>query len=156
MKWLLRILVFLAAVTVGAAFWLLETGSGLRWALGFAPQKLAVENPRGALAREIGADRVAWEGIEARNVSFELNLFALLVDTVSVQFVRIDSLVVTLKPSDGQPVPPLPVRIKVSDAQLKSLVVEGYEANDVRLDYSGSPLGHEVSGSFRAAGARAK
>src|SRR5262245_42392420 len=133
MKWLLRLLFVVAVLVLGAAFWLLETESGLRWALGFAPRRLAVDNPRGALAREIAADRVAWDEIEARKVSFEVNLFALLVDTVSVRFVRVDSLVVRIKPSDGQPAAPaLPLRIKVSDAQVKSLVIEGYEANDIK------------------------
>jgi autotransporter translocation and assembly factor TamB len=97
MKWLLRIALALAAVVVGAAFWLLETEAGLRWALGFAPPQLAVENPRGALAREMRADRIAWEGLEARQVRFEVNLLALVFDTVSVNFVRIDSLAVKLE-----------------------------------------------------------
>ena len=49
MKWILRVTIGLAAVLLGAAFWLLGTESGLRWALGFAPPALVVEAPRGAL-----------------------------------------------------------------------------------------------------------
>src|SRR5688572_17836870 len=143
MKWLLRFGVALLTLLVVAAGWLLGTESGLRWALGFAPRELAVDGVRGALVREISAERVAWEGIvEARQVSFQLNLLALLADTVSVNFLRIDSL--TLKrPEDRkeeQGTSVLPIRIKVSDAHVQSVVFEGYEANDVRLDYAGSAL----------------
>src|SRR5262245_41363972 len=99
MKWLLRILLVLAVALLGAALWLLETESGLRWALGFAPPQLVIEEPRGALAREVRAERVAWEGIEARKVSLELNLLALLLDTVSVNFLRVESLNVKLEKS---------------------------------------------------------
>lgn len=158
MKWLLRAVLALAVAFLGVAGWLLGTGSGLRWALGFAPPALVVEAPRGALAREISAERVAWDGIvEARKVSFQLNLLALLADTVSVSFLRIDSL--TIKRPEGSKEETgfvLPLRIKVSDAQVKSVVFEGYEANDVQLDYTGSALGHDIAGGFRAAGARAK
>ena len=159
MKWILRVTIGLAAALLGAAFWLLGTESGLRWALGFAPAELVVEAPRGALAREVGAERVAWNGIEARKVSLQLNLLALLADTVSVDFVRIESLDIRLPKDASQETKApaaLPVRIKLSDAEVRSLVVEGYEANDVKLDYSGSALGHDIDASFRAAGARAK
>jgi len=159
MKWILRVTIGLAAALLGAAFWLLGTESGLRWALGFAPAELVVEAPRGALAREVGAERVAWNGIEARKVSLQLNLLALLADTVSVDFVRIESLDIRLpKDASQERKAPaaLPVRIRLSDAEVRSLVVEGYEANDVKLDYSGSALGHDIDASFRAAGARAK
>jgi translocation and assembly module TamB len=156
MKWLLRAVLVLAVAFLCAAFWLLETESGLRWALGYAPRELVVEGVHGALAREIAAERVAWEDIEARKVSFEVNLFALPAGTVSVNFLRIESLSIKLKKDDGKPQTLLPLRIKVADAQVKSLVVEGYEVNDLRLDYTGSALGHDVAASFRAAGARAK
>ena len=156
MKWLLRLTLALAVAFLAAAAWLLETESGLRWALGYAPRELVVEGVRGALAREIAAERVAWEDIEARKVSFQVNLFALLADTVSVSFLRVDSLKITLKKEETTPPFVLPVRIKLSDAQVKSLVFEGYEANDLRLEYTGSALGHDVAASFRAAGARAK
>jgi translocation and assembly module TamB len=158
MKWLLRLVVVLAVAFLGAAAWLLGTTGGLRWALDFAPRELAVEGARGALAREISAERVAWDGIvEARGVSFQVNLLALLTDTVSVSFLRIDSLTIK-RPEDSKEEAAfiLPIRIKVSDAQAKSVLFEGYEANDVHLDYTGSALGHDLAGSLRAAGARAK
>jgi translocation and assembly module TamB len=159
MKWLLRLVVVLAVAFLGAASWLLGTQSGLRWALGFAPRELVVEGARGALAREMAAERVAWDGIvEARQVSFQINLLALLTDTVSINFLRVETL--ALKRPEGSREQDssfvLPLRIKVSDAQVKSVVFEGYEANDVVLDYSGSALGHDIAGGFRAAGARAK
>src|SRR5262245_61730053 len=102
-KWLVRSALALAAAFLAGAFWLLGTESGLRWALGFAPPQLVVEAPGGALAREVRAERVAWEGIEARRVSFQINLLALLADTVSVQFLRVDSLQINLerKPDKG-------------------------------------------------------
>src|SRR3954469_15030983 len=157
MKSILRLLVGLAVAFVAAAFWLLETESGLHWALGFAPRELAAEGVRGALAREISADRVAWEGIEARNVSLQVNLLALLGDTVSVSFVRIDSLDIRLSGEKKAETsgPALPLRIKVSDAQVKSVVFQGYEINDLKLDYTGSALGHDLAATFRGAGARA-
>jgi translocation and assembly module TamB len=157
MKWLLRAVLVLAAAFLAAAFWLLETESGLRWALGYAPRELLVEGVRGALAREIAAERVAWEGIEARRISFQIDLLALLADTVSVSFLRVDSLKISLKSEEKASTAfLLPVRIKVSDAEVKSLVIEGYEANDVHVEYTGSSLGHDVAASFRAAGARAR
>ena len=117
MKWLLRTVLALAVLLLGGAAWLLGTSGGLRWALGFAPPQLVVEAPRGALAREISAERVAWEGIEARNVSFQLNLLALLADTVSVNFLRVETL--SLKRPEGRMEQDsnfvLPLRIKVSD-----------------------------------------
>src|SRR5262245_39735871 len=136
MKWLLRFAVALLTVLVLAAGWLLGTESGLRWALGFAPRGLAVDEPRGALAREIRAARVAWDGVvDARKVSFQINLLALLTDTISVNFVRIESLAV--KRPEGSKEESgfvLPIRIKVADAHAKSVVFEGYEANDVHVD----------------------
>ena len=146
-----------AVAFLAAAFWLLETESGLRWALGYAPRELVLEGVQGALARQISAERIAWEDVEARKVSFELNLLALLTDTIAVNFVRADAVQIALQKKSAEPTAfVLPVRIKVSDAQVKSLVIEGYEANDLRLDYTGSALGHEVAATFRAAGARAK
>lgn len=158
MRWLARIAFVLLAAVAAAALWLVGTEPGLRWALGFAPRELVVEGPRGALAREISAERVAWEGIEARKVSFQLNLLALFADTVSVNFLRVDSVSIK-RPEDNKEEDSsfvLPIRIKVSDAQARSVVFEGYEANDVHLDYTGSALGHDIAGSLRAAGARAK
>src|SRR5262245_30385304 len=155
MKWLLRAFLALAVALFVAAAWLLGTPSGLRWALGFAPPQLVVEAPRGALAGEIGAARVAWEGTEARNVSLQINLLALFTDTVSISFVRIDSLTIK-RPEDDKENSVLPVRIKVSDAQVKSVVFEGYEIHDLALDYTGSALGHEIAAVFQAAGARAR
>src|SRR5688572_13490666 len=159
MKWLLRVGVALLTLLVIATGWLLGTEGGLRWALGFAPRELAVDGVRGALVREISAERVAWDGIvEARNVSLQVNLLALLADTISINFVRVGELTIK-RPEDRKEQDSgfvLPIRIKVSDAHAQSVVFEGYEANDVRVDYTGSALGHEIEASLRAAGARAK
>jgi hypothetical protein len=67
--------------------WLLGTESGLRWALGFAPADLKLEEPRGTLMGTISFERVAFQGSEARKVAFDLSLLALLADTISVEFV---------------------------------------------------------------------
>ena len=91
-KWLVRGLVALALVAALGVVWLLGTESGLRWALGFAPADLELEEPRGTLIGTISFERVAFQGSEARKVAFDFNLLALLADTISVEFVRIESL----------------------------------------------------------------
>jgi translocation and assembly module TamB len=155
-KWLVRALVALALVAALGVVWVLGTESGLRWALGFAPADLELEEPRGTLIGTISFKRVAFQGSEARNVAFDLNLLALLADTISVEFVRIESLVVK-KPEakTSEPSAPIPFRIRVADAQVKSVVFEGYEIHDLTAEYSGSGSGHEVQAAFSGAGARA-
>lgn len=150
-------LVFVVLLAVGGAAWLLGTESGLRWALGFAPAHVELEAPRGTLMGTISFERVAFRGSEARKVAFDLSLLALLADTISVEFLRIDSLVVQ-KPSTttSEPSAPFPFRIRVADAQVKSVVYEGYEIHDLTAEYSGSAAGHEVEAAFSGAGARAK
>ena len=157
-KWPVRVLVALALVAAAAAAWLVGTESGLRWALGFAPAELTLEAPRGALTRTISFQRIAFQGSEARNVAFELNLLALLTDTVSVEFLRAESIKLRRPPESppGKPSAGIPVRIKVADAQVKSLEFEGYEIHDLTADYSGSASGHEAQAAFSAAGARAR
>jgi translocation and assembly module TamB len=156
MRWLPTLLLTLAGALLAAAVWLLGTESGLRWALSHAPAGLALEDPHGALGGEIRAKRVAWEGIEARGVSLQVHLLALLGDTVSVGPVRIDALDVRLPQGkhDGSK-GGLPLQVKVSDAEVRSVTYEGYEVNDLRLDYTGSASGHQIDASFRAAGGRA-
>jgi translocation and assembly module TamB len=156
MRWLPALLVLAAAALLAAAVWLLGTGSGLRWALRRAPPQLAVEEPHGALGGEIRARRVAWEGIEARGVALQVNLLALLTDTVSVSRLRVDTLDIKARPSSSAGSASLPLRIRLADARVKSLTFEGYEVNDLRLDYDGSANGHEIDASFRAAGGSAK
>jgi translocation and assembly module TamB len=156
-KWLVRALVVLALVAALGVFWVLGTESGLRWALGFAPAELELEEPRGTLTGTISFERVAYQGSEARKVSFEVNLLALFADTISVEFVRIESLVLK-KPEakTSEPSAPFPFRIRVADAQVKSVVFEGYEIHDLSAEYSGSGSGHEVQAAFSGAGARAR
>ena len=157
LKWLVRGLVALALFAAAGAVWLLGTESGLRWALGFAPADLELEEPRGTLIGTISFERVAYQGSEARKVSFEVNLLALFADTISVEFVRIESLVLK-KPEakTSEPSAPFPFRIRVADAQVKSVVFEGYEIHDLSAEYSGSGSGHEVQAAFSGAGARAR
>jgi translocation and assembly module TamB len=157
-KWLVRGLVALGLLAAMGAVWLLGTESGLRWALGFAPPDITLEGPRGTLASTISFERVSFQGSEARDVSFEVNLLALLADTVSVEFVRIESLVLS-KPelkATSEPSAPFPFRIRVADAQVKSVVYEGYEIHDLGAEYSGGASGHEVQATFAGAGARAR
>jgi translocation and assembly module TamB len=156
MRWLPTLLLTLAAALLAAAVWLLGTESGLRWVLSHAPAELAVEEPHGVLGGEITAKRIAWQGIEARGVALQVHLLALLGDTVSVGPVRVDALDIKLPPAKGgESKGGLPLQIKVSDARVRSVTYEGYEVNDLALDYSGSANGHQIDASFRAAGARA-
>src|SRR5262245_11010544 len=108
-RWPVRALVILAALAAAGAGWLLGTESGLRWALGFAPAEITLEGPRGALIRTISFERVAFQGSEARNVAFELNLLALAADTISVEFLRVQSITLRRpeKSSGGETSTPL-------------------------------------------------
>ncbi len=142
-------------LAVGGAAWLLGTEGGLRWALGFAPADLELEEPRGSLMGTISFERVAFQGSEARKVAFDLNLLALLADTISVEFVRIETLVLKRPKSSPGSEASMPFRIRVADAQVKSVVFEGYEIHDLTAEYSGRGSGHEVQAAFSGAGARA-
>ena len=157
LKGLVRGAVALALVAAAAALWLLGTESGLRWVLRFAPPELEIEGARGALARTMSFERVAYQGSEARKVVLEVNLLALAADTISVEFVRAESIKLQ-RPGEsaGKTSTTLPFRIRVADAEVKSLVFEGYEVHDLRGDYSGGASGHEAQASFSAAGARAR
>jgi len=156
LRWFLWSLVSMVLLAVGGALWLLGTESGLRWALGFAPPGLELEEPRGTLIGTISFGRVAFQGSEARKVSFDLNLLALLADTISVEFLRIETLALKRPQSPSQGELSMPFRIRVADAQVKSVVFEGYEIHDLAAEYSGSASGHEVQAAFSGAGARAR
>jgi translocation and assembly module TamB len=156
LNWLIRAALAAVVLAAAGAGWLLGTESGLRWALGFAPADLAVEGARGALVRAISAERVAFQGSEARNVRLELNLLSLLADTISIEFLHVDSLSLKRPEGSGTGSAGLPFRLRVSDVQIKSVAFEGYEINDVRADYSGTAERHDVQASFTAAGARAR
>ena len=157
LKWLLRGAVALALAAASAAVWLLGTESGLRWALGFVPPALEIEGARGALARTLSFERVAYQGSEARKVVLDVNLLALAAGTISVEFVSAESVELQ-RPGEsaGKTSTAFPFRIRVADAEVKSLVFEGYEVHDLRGDYSGGASGHEAQASFSAAGARAR
>ena len=157
LKWLLRGAVALALAAASAAVWLLGTESGLRWALGFVPPALEIEGARGALVRTLSFERVAYQGSEARKVVLDVNLLALAAGTISVEFVSAESVELQ-RPGEsaGKTSTAFPFRIRVADAEVKSLVFEGYEVHDLRGDYSGGASGHEAQASFSAAGARAR
>ena len=149
LRWLVRGAVALPLVAAAAALWLLETESGLRWALAFAPPGLEIEGARGALAGTMSFERVAYQGSEARKVVLDVNLFALAADTISVEFVRAESIKLQ-RPGEsaGRTSTTLPFRVRIADAEVKSLAFEGYEVRDVRADYSGGASGHEAHASF--------
>jgi translocation and assembly module TamB len=155
-KWPLRALVAAALLAAAGTLWLLGTESGLRWALRFAPPKLQIEGTRGALAGTMFFDRVAYQGSEARNVSLDLNLLALATDTIAVDFVRIDALRLQRPEGSRGGSAVLPFRLRIAEAEVRSLVYEGYEIHDLRASYKGSASGHEAQASFAAAGARAR
>jgi translocation and assembly module TamB len=157
LKWLLRAALAAAVLAAAGAAWLLGTEAGLRWALRFAPAELEIEGARGALVRAISAERVAWQGSEARQIEFQLNLLSLLADTISVEFLHVETLLLKRPPSsEQQNSTALPFKVRVSDVQIKSVVFEGYEINELRADYSGTAERHEAQASFTAAGARAR
>src|SRR5574341_15964 len=147
-----------AALLLAAAgvLWLLGTESGLRWALRFAPSDIELAGPRGTFLGTIGFDRIAFQGSEARSVEFDLNLLSLLGDTVSIEFLRAENIELSRRKSEAPTSAALPVRIRLADGQVKSLVYEGYEIHDLRLDYSGSAAGHAAQAWFSCAGARAR
>ena len=115
---------------------------------------MQLEGARGALIGTMSFDRVAFEGSEARNVAFELDLLALFTDTLSVEFLRIESLSLK-KPATGGG-GTIPLRIRLRDVEVKSVVYEGYELYGLRGSYAGSASVHEADASFSAAGARAR
>jgi translocation and assembly module TamB len=162
LKWSVRVAVGLALLlsllALAGGAWLLGTESGLRWALGFAPPGLTLEEPRGALLGQVSFARLSYEeAVDARNVAFELNLLALFASTVSVDFLRADSIRLQRPKEEPDKTPAtLPLRIRISDAQVKSVVFEGYEIHDLAADYSGSADAHQAQASFSAAGARAR
>ena len=88
------------------------TESGLRWALAFAPATVQLEGARGALIGTMSFDRVAFEGSEARNVAFELDLLALFTDTLAVEFLRIESLSLKKPATGGGGTIPLCIRLR--------------------------------------------
>ncbi|HZM34761.1 MAG TPA: translocation/assembly module TamB domain-containing protein [Burkholderiales bacterium] len=157
LKWLVLGLVSVGLLAVAGAVWLVGTQSGLRWALGFVPDDIVLEAPRGALVGTISFERIAFQGSEARHVSFQVNLRALLANTISVEFIRIVSLSLA-KPGlekASEPSTLFPFRVRVVDAQVKSVVYEGYEIHDLSAEYSGGASRHEAQITFSGAGARA-
>jgi translocation and assembly module TamB len=155
LRWLIRAGVALALAAAAGIVWLLGTESGLRWALGFAPPGIQIEEPRGSLLGTMSFERLAFQGNEARNISFDLNLLALLADRISIEFLRVESLTLERpEPSTSQAA--IPFRVRLADAEVKSLVFEGYEINNLRLEYSGSAAGHDAQAAFSFAGARAR
>jgi len=157
LKWLVRGAVALALAAAAGTLWLLGTESGLRWALGFAPPEIEIEGASGALARALSFERVAYQGSEARKVVLEVNLLALAAGTISVEFVRAENVELQRpRESAGKTSTIFPLRIRVAEAEVKSLVFEGYEVHYLRADYSGSAAGHEAQAAFSAAGARAR
>src|SRR5687768_18249201 len=130
LKWMVRAGVALALAAAAGAGWLLGTESGLRWALArvldYAPPGLEVEEPRGALLGTVSFERLAYQGQEARRVAFELNLLALLADTISLEFLRADSVTLKRPQGSGDRPATLPFGVRVADAQIRSVTFEGY------------------------------
>ena len=155
-KWPLRALIAAALLAAIGVVWLLGTESGLRWALRFAPPEVELTGTRGTLAGAMFFDRVAYQGSEALNVSLDLNLLALAADTIAVDFVRIETLHLKRPEGSREQKGSIAFRLRVAEAEVRSLVYEGYEIHDLRASYKGGTSGHEAEASFGAAGARAR
>src|SRR5687767_1386072 len=148
MKWFLLAagLLLVAAAAFGA--WLFGTESGLRWALSHAPRELVVEGPRGKLAGTISAGRIAYRGVEARDVELRISLGALAGGTVVVDDLRIKDLRIELEQEKAETGKSLPFRVRVARALVERLAVQGYELRNLELSYSGDLQGHRLDAAF--------
>src|SRR5688572_10737516 len=156
MRWFLLAVALLLAAAAALGTWLLGTESGLRWALRHAPEDLAVQGRRGKLAGSISAQRVAYRGVAARGVELQVSLGALLTGTLVVERLHVQDLLVTLGPREDRERERLPLRIRVTNATVDKLNVEGYELHNLRLDYSGGLEGHRLDAGFSLSGAAAR
>jgi translocation and assembly module TamB len=157
MRWLLGGLVLLAAALVAAAAgigWLVGTEAGLLWLAAKAPASVRFEGLRGRLTDEVSAGQVAYASadgtrVEARNVTLRAHLAALLGGRLTVDPLRVDSLVIVLgAPGDKKDTKlDLPVRLHIADAVIESIEVRRgaarYFVKDIRIDHA--RLGPEVS-----------
>ena len=155
LKWLVRGLVALALFAAAGAVWLLGTESGLRWALEFAPADLELEAPRGTLTGTISFRRVAYQA--ARRARSHSRSTSSRFSPTRSRWNSSGSKVSSQEAGRKHPNPQPPsFRIRVADAQVKSVVFEGYEIHDLTAEYSGSGSRHEVQAAFSGAGARAR
>jgi translocation and assembly module TamB len=156
MKWFLAAIALVLVAAGAAAAWLLGTESGLRWALRHAPADLTVEGARGKLAGTISAERLAYRGVAARGVEVSVSLGALFTGTLVVDRLHVQDLLVTLGPREDRERERLPLRVRVANATIDKLNVEGYELHNLKLDYSGGLEGHRLDAGFSVSGAAAR
>ena len=156
MKWLLALVGLLVAAALAAAAWLVGTESGLRWALRHAPQDLTVEGPGGTLAGTLSAQRLAYRGVAARGVEVRVSLGALLTGTLVLDRLHVQDLLVALGPREDRERERLPLRLRITNATVDKLNVEGYELHNLRLEYSGDLDGHRLDAGFSLSGAAAR
>jgi translocation and assembly module TamB len=156
MKWLLGLVALALAAALTAAAWLVGTESGLRWALRHAPQDLTVEGAGGRLAGTVSAQRLAYRGVAARGVEVSISLGALLTGTLVVDRLHVQDLLVALGPREDRSREGLPLRVRITNATVDKLNVEGYELHNLRLEYSGGIEGHRLDAGFSLSGAAAR
>jgi translocation and assembly module TamB len=121
----------------GTVAWLISTETGTAWLLArgrpYFPPSLQLDGVGGTLLEGLRADRVAWVDesvqIEARDVSAEPGLLALLGHEVYLTALDVSSLRVTVERSEdgGAPHRPLavvlPVGIRLESATIRNAVV---------------------------------
>jgi translocation and assembly module TamB len=158
MRWLfggLVVLVLLLAAAVAGVGWLVGTESGLHWAASKVPD-LQVTGLRGRLAGEITADKLAYEGAEARidaeKISLRAHLAALMGGRLTIDPLRVTSLAVEFRPGEGKKAdakPDLPLRLHVANAQIDSIEIRRgtarYVVRELKLDHA--RLGRDLSAS---------
>lgn len=166
LKWLLALLavpaVLLLAVAV-AAWWLVGTQAGLRWALDEAVSRsggrLEVREPAGALVRSFSLRELVFRNdattVRAKDVSAGLDLLALSTGILRVENLQAGQVDVTLQekePREEQPPPSrlgLPLEVRIEQAHVGRLEVRRGEAvypvTDLRFSYAGDATVHELA-----------
>ncbi|HYG54207.1 MAG TPA: translocation/assembly module TamB domain-containing protein [Burkholderiales bacterium] len=137
-----------------AGFLLVGTEAGLRWASRYIPPEVTVENLRGALLRDIRFDRLVYERegtrVVARDGRVRLELLSFLGRRAGIRYAEIDEVVVfTQKTDKPAETLELPVGIRIEQARVKRLEVQGVELADFRLaDAALLPSGVAANAAF--------
>jgi translocation and assembly module TamB len=153
----LTALAALACVALGgAAWWLLDTESGLRWvareASHYTGGQLVIEAPTGALGGALASPRVVYDDGETRvvieNLRTEWSPLAALARRVVIDSLDAERVTLTTTPSADPAKPPpaiaLPVEIDVAQARIGTVIADGVILRDVQGGYTGGPQGHAL------------
>lgn len=164
MRLLAALLALVLLAAAAAAGWLLGTQQGLDWSIARARDaagpRLEVQGARGALARTLRFERIAWKSdalaVDAREVTGRLSLLNLLTGTLRIERLDVRAVRVALTETGKEPEkeePPasleLPLRVLLPSAQVGALVVErpgaaALEFSDLRFTYAAGGEGHRL------------